>query len=274
MSRFSVPSSFTVPDTIEGVVGLLTARRWEKAAIVYAWTLPEGSGGRPKASKTTGFYNVEQFAALDIVGLRSDKTVRAYRQAWVWAIENGLAEIVSPGATVEIPEGVSFPPTGIWSRGSDEYDDEYVAEAEKAGVSFNVAKRAGATPAAIKAAIKADPNIEQAAWEAIQEKEAEKSEERRQRTGGRITCDTSSKDSLEGTELGSMMDGAIEETGRRDTIHELLSMSQQIRDLVETLKAEHNHTGVSDEVDWVHQISHNLSEAQWALASFTVEEVK
>jgi hypothetical protein len=44
-----IPNRITVPETIQGVMKLLTARGWEKAAIVYAFTKPGAGGDRRSA---------------------------------------------------------------------------------------------------------------------------------------------------------------------------------------------------------------------------------
>jgi hypothetical protein len=272
--RVTVPQSFTVPDTIEGVAGLLTARKWEKSAIVYAWTLPEESGGRPKSVKKLPLFNISEFADLGITGLTSRPTILAYRNAWVWAVEQGLAQPAIPGKMIELPEGVDFPPTTVTYNRPHTLDAEYQAEADDAGITRDAVRRAAANKAALKAAIKADPEVEQAAWDAIQEKESKKASQRRSDYG--VTCPPpveDTRDSLGDSSFGNQLNAAIEDAGRHDALLEMLSLSQKIRDAVASIKAEHNHTGVEVEIELIHQISHNLSEAQWALAEFTVEQV-
>ena len=69
--KFKVPATFTVPDTIEGVRGLMTARGWQKAGIVYAYTRNDGRG-RPskKLGESPQLMTLTEFAALGITGLR------------------------------------------------------------------------------------------------------------------------------------------------------------------------------------------------------------
>lgn len=96
--------STIIPFDIEGVRDLLTARRWERAAIVWAWTEPQQ--GRRTSSSSTGSrrYSIEEFAALGITGLRSSKTVGTYRQRWQDAIDFGYAMAVRPGDAVDLPK--------------------------------------------------------------------------------------------------------------------------------------------------------------------------
>ena len=72
----------TVPATIEeateawnGIGALLTAKDWERAAIVYAYTEPTEKPG-PKRSVTSDRSSFAGFAALCIAGLRSKNTVQ------------------------------------------------------------------------------------------------------------------------------------------------------------------------------------------------------
>lgn len=105
--------SIRIPTTIEemtsklnGIERLLTAKGWERAAIVYAFTADQQGtqvGGRKKVSDRLG---IEEFAELGIAGLASRPTVRKYRDLWA---EHGTP--CDPGDEVELPD-LPFPPTG------------------------------------------------------------------------------------------------------------------------------------------------------------------
>lgn len=217
-------------------------------AAMSLWTLPEHDSkpGRPKKNgEKSPIFNIAEFADLGIAGLTTRDTVRAYRQAWSWAIEHGHAKHVGPGETVELPRGVDFPPTTTTYTHPHRLDTEYEAAAASAGITKDAVRRVAANKAALTAAIKADPEVEQAAWEAIQEKQAGKAAERRKEYG--VTCPPTpptkeNRDSLADNGFGDQMDAAIEETRRRDSILELLSLSQKVRDSVASIKAEHSHT--------------------------------
>lgn len=102
------PNRITIPATLEQVVTsldgigrLLTAKEWQRAAIVYAFTEPsEQRGAHLKSEMKLGFV---AFANLGIAGLQSDNTVRAYRKAWQWAIDEGYTVAVKPGDEIELP---------------------------------------------------------------------------------------------------------------------------------------------------------------------------
>lgn len=102
--------------TLNGIDRLLTARKWERSAIVYAFTRDGLGEGRntQKVSESTNLLTPNQFAALKLSGLSSDKTVRNYRDAWKRAIQDGYATHVEPGDAVELPDAEEhpFPPTG------------------------------------------------------------------------------------------------------------------------------------------------------------------
>ena len=81
---------------------LLTAKQWERAAIVYAFTRPGGKG--IKSSDTVDLALLpHEFAALGIRGLTRPQTVAEYRNAWKAAIDDGKASEVAPGDNVPLP---------------------------------------------------------------------------------------------------------------------------------------------------------------------------
>lgn len=93
--------------SLEGIGGLLTAKQWERAAIVFAFTEPgNGQGARTDLEPRTESgpkLSITQFAALNIIGLRTKGAVSTYRQAWQSAIDDRQAQPVSPGDQIELP---------------------------------------------------------------------------------------------------------------------------------------------------------------------------
>lgn len=83
-------TTFHIPSTVEGALSeltktgrLLTATEWERAAIVSALVGPApGQGSRSDLGSSTEVLTPESLAAHKIIGLRSDKTIRRYRDAW------------------------------------------------------------------------------------------------------------------------------------------------------------------------------------------------
>ena len=88
-------------ETLNGIGGLLTAKEWERAAIVYAFTKPQ-QGKRTSLASEGGRLSTEEFARLGITGLRGANTVWAYRKVWTEAMEDGAVE-AKPGKTVTLP---------------------------------------------------------------------------------------------------------------------------------------------------------------------------
>lgn len=121
----SIPSTIEeVTQRLEGLDALLTAKEWEKAAIVYAFTY-EGRPGPRSVKNVTDLYTITDFAKEGIVGLESKPTVIFYRNCWKKAIEDGVApDGIVPGDRVELPsveahgEAGKFPPI---PRGTDGY---------------------------------------------------------------------------------------------------------------------------------------------------------
>jgi hypothetical protein len=106
------PTTVVIPTTIKkatealnGIDSLLTAKGWERAAIVQAFTKP-GTGG-PRTAPDSVQLSIRQFAELGINGLRKQDTIRAYRQAWE---DGGGDPDIKPGATVKLPT-IGFPPS-------------------------------------------------------------------------------------------------------------------------------------------------------------------
>jgi hypothetical protein len=102
MTTIQIPTAQEVRERLSGVDRLLTARKWERAAIVCAFT---GIGGpRNSPQPPPPKLNIRQFAAQGYAGLTTNKSVERYRAAWVTAIDNGWAVPVEPGQTVELPD--------------------------------------------------------------------------------------------------------------------------------------------------------------------------
>lgn len=106
----------TIPATIEdavsalgGLGALLTAKEWERAAIVWAFTKPEGERHNSLQS-TSALKTAKEFAALGITGLKSDTSVCTYRKVWQDAIDSGDARSARPGRPVKLP-GLDWPRT-------------------------------------------------------------------------------------------------------------------------------------------------------------------
>jgi hypothetical protein len=104
--QFDIPPDPSAADGLAGELGeLATAAEWKRAAIVYARVRVQDCQGRP-AGETVNpdRLSPEQYAQRGIHGLRSKTTVRAYWRAWDNAVAEGLAQPVSLGDTVELPE--------------------------------------------------------------------------------------------------------------------------------------------------------------------------
>ena len=105
-----IPTEIAVlRERLNGLGRLLTARKWERAAIVYAFTEP-GEIGRGRWYKPDPpRMHIREFAAQGFVGLTTNKAVSRYRDAWVKAIDNGWAAPVKAGQLVRLPDK-PFPP--------------------------------------------------------------------------------------------------------------------------------------------------------------------
>lgn len=121
--------TITIPTTVEdavehlgGLGALITARKWERAAIVAAFVrLDLGSGGRQEASTSGDFESASSFAARSIVGLSSITSVTKYVQAW---LDKHDGNYPRPGSKRRLPT-VPFPPMRTGTNG---YSSEEGAE--------------------------------------------------------------------------------------------------------------------------------------------------
>jgi len=112
------------------------SNNWEIAANVYAFTQEGKAGGINQYNKSDRVsvrdhpVSFRAYAALNILGLRSDKTVAKYHRQWAWAVEIGQAEDVKPGDEFEEPDIEWDDPEGYFPRppeveeGQEEEDEE------------------------------------------------------------------------------------------------------------------------------------------------------
>jgi hypothetical protein len=129
---------------------LMTARQWQRAALIALLVGPERGKGRPPQSLTiaTFPYSTVKLADLGIVGLRSANTVARYRNIWVrerpipdYGDEvdlDGLPEWTGqPRAYTAGTATVSPNPTRQPEPGDKDYDTEAAAvrAAERAGTT-------------------------------------------------------------------------------------------------------------------------------------------
>jgi hypothetical protein len=116
MTSVRIPQEHELRSRLSGLGVLLTARKWERAAIVYAFTevgeVGRGRWYKPMPPKM----HIRDFAAKGYAGLTTNKSVSRYREAWVTAINNGWAVPVAPGMAVLLPEQ----PFPAWPYGNTE----------------------------------------------------------------------------------------------------------------------------------------------------------
>jgi hypothetical protein len=115
-TQIRVPTGQELRESLGNLDALLTAKKWARAAIVFAHTevqTNKGSGTRPGVSE--GKWNIRHFAELGFAGLTTNKAVSRYRDAWIKAIDNGWAVPVEPGQMVSLPDQ-DFP---AWPYGAE-----------------------------------------------------------------------------------------------------------------------------------------------------------
>lgn len=118
MTMITIPTAEELTSTLAGLDRLLTAKEWERAAIVYAFTRT-GEPGRPAGNDpTSGRFPVpvREFSRLGLAGLSKPDTVTMYRNRWQEAIDAGFACSVKPGDEIELPD-LEWPPTRTGTDG-------------------------------------------------------------------------------------------------------------------------------------------------------------
>lgn len=283
-----IPESFKIPDTIEGVHALLKARKWQKAAIVWAYVDAREHAGQPAKSivKTDNKpYTPETFAAEKVVGLLSKNTVQAYWENWQYAIDKKKAKPVKVGDFIAEPQpcicaepvkdgvckkckGLNWPPTDKDPRkgtAGRHVSDKTVVEAIKEN------------PELLRELIRDNPQAEKFAFKAIVEKQAEKREKfREERIAAGVDPDVFDKPSKpvwKDTALDNLMEAAVDEAGRREALRGLMEYAEKGRDAMAKLVEDQGQTGVPDEVDWLHRMNSALTDWEWAAVGFIHEDV-
>ena len=100
MNTIQIPKSLAEAATSLGAIdSLLTAKGWERAAVVAAFVrFDTGTGG---SAVEVPHLSARSFAALGIAGLKSDATVRLYVNRWLEYSQGVYPEI---GAEVLLPD--------------------------------------------------------------------------------------------------------------------------------------------------------------------------
>lgn len=116
ITKVAIPATIEEAQaSLQGIGALLTAKSWERAAIVAAFVeIAERDGGRKPVSSNR--LSPNEFAALGITGLKSHVTVRGYVERWT-----AVRPAPKPGEIVEL-EGLpewATPSPGSKSKAED-----------------------------------------------------------------------------------------------------------------------------------------------------------
>lgn len=110
MATLAIPEEVTIPATlddaslvVDAVGGIVSAGGWGLAAIVYAYTHDHVQGQTTCRSCSDVNMSEAEFAELGFRGLKSRNSVRKYREAWQYAMDQGWAELAEPGKRVTLP---------------------------------------------------------------------------------------------------------------------------------------------------------------------------
>ena len=173
-------STITIPDTIDeavtsldGIGRLVQAREWKRAAIVWALTHYEGGSRGPRSmGQMSQTLTYSQLAEKGIVGLTNRKRVAWYHDQWQSVIDDGYADPVGLGDSIDIPDDWEWPPNdsvGERDTSMTEERREHLMEAgREAGLpTGSKVVDIVANQRSLQAAIKADPATAEAAAAAL-----------------------------------------------------------------------------------------------------------
>lgn len=127
MTTIRIPEPDELRHRLAGIDRLLTARKWERAAIVYAFTDVGGPRNTPSHRPAPPKLNIRNFAGQGYAGLTTPKAVSRYREAWMTAISQGWAVPVQPGDEVELPDE----PFPAWPYGEGSTWEDHAATSEE-----------------------------------------------------------------------------------------------------------------------------------------------
>lgn len=164
-SNVRVPNSLDAAVEQLGSIGrVVTARNWERAAILATYVMPDaGSGGRAEARSSAHLVSAREFARKGIHGLRSENTVLRYVNAWL--SERPRPE---PGETVDLDGLSDWPPSENVARSiQGQRREALVQGAEAAGAGQSKVLDIAQNPKALAAAIEADESTAAAAAGAL-----------------------------------------------------------------------------------------------------------
>lgn len=157
---------------LQDLGSLVTATNWHRAALVASLVGPApGMGRRGKEENSSYPFTTTALEALGIVGLRTNKTIERYRDAWFDVAKQDAPTL---GQTVSLDGLPEWPPT---RTGTDGYSSERGAEAtirkivdkHGTGVLTGAIRTDPATAAAAAEALASTAQGRVAAWDAIRE---------------------------------------------------------------------------------------------------------
>lgn len=259
--KYTVPSTFTVPDTIDGVRGLMTATKWEKAAIVYAYTTNAGRGGDQSNAGNSALptefpCSMAEFARLGITGLSNRDTVAFYREQWADAMKKRKAKATRIGEPFEVPT-ITFPSSE--SRTGTGIQNRRVTESN------------------VREGIRYDRGIAKAASEALADRAMERAAERGREVQDRARARGADVDApmppakpdLPG-ELGVVADAMMEAGEIQDMATEVRNHLRAAKATMDVLASEHGYSGDPYTIECLTEASNLAIELAQQVMTFTL----
>lgn len=220
------------------------------------------------------------------IGIHQD-TVAKYLATWEWAAADGLVDKsanLTPGYEYDFDALTHEDWKTYYRKACDNappWNPNRGPLEPRRGPDRHVAKEHVVTAQSVAEAIRSDPVLAKAAAEELDAIARAKNKARHERHVAEQEAAGVSREEYEKPytppepdAMDRAFEYASEEAGRREAIRELQKLAHDGRVAMQALAQEYQHTGVADEVEWLHQMTADLTEWQWASASFIVEPAR
>lgn len=239
-------------EDVRFVGAYLRGGKWEVALRIARNVTPDaGNGGRPEVGPRHSFNQFAKDSGHSI------ETVRRYYKAWQKAAADG---VVDPAETLSADSEYDWENSGL----TQEDWDGFYTEARYGGSN---AKKRPASKQDVIDAIKDNPEIAEAAWEAIEEKAIERAQDAQLAAIQRGGCATK----VDKDKLGSAW-AAVKGAAKRGEAIQALEDALGVLEAAANLVLA-NGNPVDNEGDQINTLANRVADVAGSLFSLTMIEV-
>ena len=255
-TKFVLPKTTAQANRLaSGLLNEATEKEFSLSALIFAQVLPHGKRKDPDITSDIQRVTCNQFSERGIRGLTHNATVQKYRDTWQTLVDAGHVAPVRLGDTAEWPAEL-------------EWSDWYPGDARDGTPERHVAKEhVIPTPAAVRKAIKADPEVAEAAQDALVEQAQEEIAAFAEKHG-RKPSEPKAEVRAEYVDVGggvlgeaiTALDVEIEKMERADWVKALLRVAKALDRNVAKGVEKFGYTSVPAEIAKIQEIQAILSE--------------